>query len=165
MIKPKELYHTVRTLIEDVKRDYMTWVIQNPSRATDVESSVKFISYILQGRLQSKSIIFSELIYCCANLLAVWHDRFIRKHFEEREVSSNKNQQEPLNGSKNPSSSKTSPCFFTSSHVRSRNVQVDRIKSALTILHYVEVFLEISARHLWGDLGRWIIVLIVQAVK
>lgn len=41
----------------------------------------------------------------------------------------------------------------------------DKLKLWLTVLDYSEVFLEISAKKLWGDSGKWAIVVILQILK
>lgn len=39
------------------------------------------------------------------------------------------------------------------------------IKHFLTIVDYIEVFIEVSATKLWGTRGRWIIIVILQTIK
>lgn len=41
----------------------------------------------------------------------------------------------------------------------------DRIKRFLTMVDYIEVFLEVSATKLWGSRGRWIIIILLQTIK
>eukprot|EP00058_Branchiostoma_floridae_P011955 XP_002597443.1 hypothetical protein BRAFLDRAFT_222918 [Branchiostoma floridae] len=40
-----------------------------------------------------------------------------------------------------------------------------RIMTLLTVLEYVEVFAEIGAARLWGELGRWIVIAAIQLAK
>ncbi|XP_019626507.1 PREDICTED: peroxisomal membrane protein PEX16-like [Branchiostoma belcheri] len=40
-----------------------------------------------------------------------------------------------------------------------------RIMTLLTVLEYVEVFAEIGAARLWGELGRWIVIAAIQIAK
>ncbi|XP_069686339.1 peroxisomal membrane protein PEX16 isoform X2 [Periplaneta americana] len=41
----------------------------------------------------------------------------------------------------------------------------DKLKTWLTVLDYSEVFIEVSARRLWGEKGKWFIVVILQIFK
>lgn len=41
----------------------------------------------------------------------------------------------------------------------------ENIKHFLTIVDYIEVFIEVSATKLWGTRGRWIIIVILQTTK
>jgi len=39
------------------------------------------------------------------------------------------------------------------------------IKRFLTMMDYIEVFVEVSAKRLWGNRGRWIIIVLLQTLK
>jgi peroxin-16 len=41
----------------------------------------------------------------------------------------------------------------------------DNIKRFLTMVDYIEVFIEVSATRLWGTKGRWIIIVLLQSIK
>lgn len=41
----------------------------------------------------------------------------------------------------------------------------DTIKTWLTVLEYSEVFIEVSARQVWGDKVKWIVILIIHSFK
>ncbi|XP_063233294.1 peroxisomal membrane protein PEX16 [Bacillus rossius redtenbacheri] len=42
---------------------------------------------------------------------------------------------------------------------------VDRLKTWLTVVEYVEVFVEITTRRLFGEKGRWIVIVCLQLLK
>lgn len=41
----------------------------------------------------------------------------------------------------------------------------ENIKRFLTMVDYIEVFVEVSAKRLWGTRGRWVIIVLLQSVK
>jgi len=153
----REAMDFVRNLTGSLSQDYVAWIKRYPNRASDIEYSVKIISYLLHGRLKSKSTILPELLYCSSNLLAFWHDSLLKAE-SDRLSASKTIGGHPL---RNGLSSGTRGSVSTGGSAR----EVHRIKSLLTILEYFEFFLEVSAKQIWGDVGRWIVILIIQAVK
>lgn len=138
-------------------KHYVNWVSTHPERTTDLESSVKWISYFLAGmhfNLYRKaftmlthlflgrinnSTLLSELIYSMSNFMMLFNDQII------------------LNSAKNAVSvnGKTNKKIFCS----------ENIKRFLTIVDYIEVFIEVSAAKLWGAKGRWTIIVLLQTIK
>lgn len=41
----------------------------------------------------------------------------------------------------------------------------ENLKSFLTMVDYIEVFIEVSATKLWGTRGRWIVIVLLQTMK
>lgn len=46
-----------------------------------------------------------------------------------------------------------------------QNTGQGKVQLFLTILEYCEVFIEYSAKQLWGDSGRWFFIFLVQVTK
>ena len=40
-----------------------------------------------------------------------------------------------------------------------------QIKVWLTVIEYTEALIEVSAKNLWGERGRWLIIILVQTLK
>jgi peroxin-16 len=170
---------TVGSVSRDVRRDYISWIKNNPSRASDIETTVKVLSYLCHGRLKSTTgsvSIIPELLYSASNLLAFWHDSLLRAEAEKlTRARANSFTIPPTQNGFGPSTSTATHAqpqhqqnnnnVKDNSYLHLREIQTQRIKTCLTILEYFDVFLEVSAKKLWGDVGRWIIILIVQAVK
>ncbi|KAK5643071.1 hypothetical protein RI129_006916 [Pyrocoelia pectoralis] len=113
-----ELYHS-----------YKDWVVKHPQTTSDFETTVKWVSYFIAGRINN-SFIVSELVYSLSNLLVLFNDRII-----------------------------------TQSHVHQPTSSREVLKVWLTVLEYSEVFLELSAFKLWGNQGKWFIVVCIQVFK
>lgn len=41
----------------------------------------------------------------------------------------------------------------------------EKLKTWLTVIDYSEVFIEVSARRMWGEKGKWLIVIVLQIFK
>lgn len=41
----------------------------------------------------------------------------------------------------------------------------DTLKLWLTVLDYSEVFFELSAKKLWGEAGKWVVIVVLQMFK
>jgi len=120
-------------------KHYVNWVSTHPERTTDLEASVKWISYFLAGRINNSTLL-SELIYSLSNFMMLFNDQII------------------LDNAK-----RTAP--IVDGEVRRKAFSSENIKRFLTMVDYIEVFVEVSAKKLWGTRGRWIIIVLLQALK
>ncbi|KAF5308853.1 hypothetical protein FQR65_LT00553 [Abscondita terminalis] len=108
---------------------YKNWVTKNPQTTSEFETTVKWISYFIAGRVNNSQIV-SELVYSLSNLLVLFNDRLI-SHSQ-------------------PNQSKT---------------PAERLKVWLTVIEYAEVFLELSALKVWGNTGKWLVIVCIQVFK
>lgn len=133
--------------LPEIYSSYRSWVSQYPQYASDYETTAKWISYFIAGKVNITSLlvkcyypsvlgrinnshVVSELVYALSNLLVLFNDRIIN---QVRQIEL-------------PSSG-------------------DRLKLWLTVIEYCEVFCELSAKKLWGNSGKWLIVVAIQVFK
>lgn len=63
--------------------------------------------------------------------------------------------------------------LFNDRIIEKSNLPSDRIRDStenfvvllLTRLEYCEVFIELSAKKVWGETGRWFIIVVIQFIK
>jgi len=149
-----------------ILKDYKGWIARNPSRASDVESFFKILAYLLPGRIRGNSTVLPELLYSTANVLSFWHDNILRQELElaaQQARAERAAPREHLNG-RVPHGEEES-LSSASSRASTKQDQVFKIQVSLTILEYFEVFLEVAAKKMWGDFGRWIIIFVMQSIK
>ncbi|XP_030387916.1 peroxisomal membrane protein PEX16 [Scaptodrosophila lebanonensis] len=123
--------------IKHLVKSYETWVAKNPDVVGDFETTAKWVSYFIAGRISDSNVV-SELVYTLSNVLVFYNDRIIDK---EREANENSMVHQQSSGL----------CY--------------RLKVALTTLEYSEVFIEISARRVFGPTGKWLVIAIIQVFK
>lgn len=90
------------------------------------------------GRINNSTLL-SELIYSMSNFMMLFNDQII------------------LNSAKNSAS--------VNGEVKKEVFGAENIKRFLTMIDYIEVFIEVSATKLWGTRGRWIIIVLLQTIK
>ncbi|XP_034480446.1 peroxisomal membrane protein PEX16 [Drosophila innubila] len=122
--------------LKGLVKSYEAWVAKNPDVVGDFETTAKWVSYFVAGRI-SNSNVLSELVYTLSNILVFYNDRIIDK---ARGASEN-------------------------SVIRLQSGLCYRLKVTLTSLEYCEVFIEISARRLFGQRGKWLVIALIQIVK
>ncbi|KRT86327.1 hypothetical protein AMK59_768, partial [Oryctes borbonicus] len=80
---------TLLLSLPDLFEKYKNWIVRNPEKANDFETTVKWISYFVAGRINNSQAV-AELIYALSNLLVLFNDRLITKgrQLEKNENSS-----------------------------------------------------------------------------
>lgn len=122
--------------VQELYNLYKRWISENPQVVGDVETMVKWMSYLVAGRITTSPAV-SELIYSLSNLLVLFNDQIIQKTRTVGYGAANQNI--PKAESK--------------------------LKLFLTTLEYIEVFIEYSAKRLWNEQGRWFFIVLVQLTK
>lgn len=138
--------------LKNILKSYEKWVAANPETVCDVETTTKWISYFIAGRISDSNLV-SELVYTLSNILVLYNDRIIDKSQPSKLIS----DLQPVNFEAS-----------TSAFARSNNKKakyIYRLKVMLTTLEYCEVFIEISARRIFGIKGKWLFVTLVQFAK
>ncbi|XP_004522358.1 peroxisomal membrane protein PEX16 [Ceratitis capitata] len=133
-------------------RSYETWVAANPETVCDVETTTKWVSYFIAGRISDSNVV-SELIYTLSNMLVLYNDRIIDKSQNKRFSTG----LQPVNYD-----ASTSAVAYKNNK---KSQHVYRLKVILTTLEYCEVFIEISAKRIFGVRGKWLFVALVQFAK
>ncbi|XP_077994619.1 peroxisomal membrane protein PEX16-like [Glandiceps talaboti] len=126
------LFSKITTKYHNYCESYKEWVIKNPEVASQIEHTVRIMSFLVAGRFEQSQEL-AELVYAAANLLVYVNDGILRK------AATFKLKLPP-------------PSQY-------------RLMSWLTVIEYVEVFAEIAARRLAGEVGRWIVILAIQIIK
>ncbi|EDW70422.1 peroxisomal membrane protein PEX16 [Drosophila virilis] len=122
--------------LKGLLKSYEAWVAKNPDVVGDFETTAKWVSYFVAGRI-SNSNVLSELVYTLSNMLVFYNDRII-----DKARGANEN-----------------------AVIRLQSGLCYRLKVTLTTLEYCEVFIEISARRLFGQTGKWLVIALIQVLK
>ncbi|XP_020279388.1 peroxisomal membrane protein PEX16 [Pseudomyrmex gracilis] len=122
---------SANSLLNNLLTSYKKWIVANPQLLSDIESTVKCLSYFGFGHFGNSSLAV-ELIYSMPNLIVLCNDLL---------MYSCRCKQPKI------------PQFES------------KIKIWLTVVEYTETLLEVSAEKLWGTVGKWLIIVVVQLFK
>ncbi|XP_027846260.1 peroxisomal membrane protein PEX16-like isoform X3 [Aphis gossypii] len=125
---------TLRILYEHC----VNWVGTHLERITEIEASIKCISYFLAGR-SNNSTLLSELIYSISNFMMLFNDQIIL------------------------SATKSSNLLTVSDKGKKKIFSNENIKCFITIVDFIEVF-EFAIKPC-GNKKAWIIILLLQTAK
>lgn len=138
--------------LPELYASYKNWLSQNPQIASDYETTAKWISYFVAGKWHFINITSIIVVIPCTNNTFI--GRINNSHvvseliyalsnllvlFNDRIINQARQIELPTSG--------------------------DRLKLWLTVVEYCEVFFELSAQKVWGNAGKWLIVVAVQVFK
>ncbi|XP_054154210.1 peroxisomal membrane protein PEX16-like [Oppia nitens] len=112
--------------------NYKNFIKQNPIIASEIESALRWISYLITATKLNNSHIVSELLYSCSSLLSLLNDTILRKSYNIK-----------INA----------------------NSVVENLELVLTFIEYIQVFSEFTAYRVYGLVGKWVIVSVIQITK
>ncbi|KAE9539643.1 hypothetical protein AGLY_004895 [Aphis glycines] len=125
---------TLRILYEHC----VNWANTHLERTTDIEASIKCISYFLAGRINNSTLL-SELIYSMSNFMMLFNDQIIL------------------------STAKSSNLKTVSDKGKKKIFSNENIKRFITIVDFIEVF-EFAIKPC-GNKEAWIILVLLQTAK
>ncbi|PWN50798.1 peroxisome membrane protein [Violaceomyces palustris] len=161
---------------------YDSFLINNASQITAVESSLRSITYFLPGRFKDAELA-GEAIYSLLNLLGLYHDSIlvrILSNQQQHEPQQPKQPRKPFSNLSSPQfpSSISSPSSSSSSgllppsehsrythHFSNTSNAYDLIARSLVIIGYLELLAEMVARRKLGRKRAWDVVVSIEAVK
>ena len=147
----REEYTNIMDHVKNLWSRYLQWVSENPTLATEMETSIKWISLIATGRNywsdieiffsfyfwttgylrnSTNSLLWSELAYSASDLFKFINDRAYEQAFQATNA-----------------------------------IKYENIEQLLALLDSAEIFLEIGASLVAGEAAKWIMVSILQVLK
>lgn len=134
--------------LPELFNSYKSWVSKNPQIASDYESTTKWISYFLAGKPNCN---FSCKVYYNAQIIL---GRINNSHIVSELVYCLSNLLVLFNDG-----------VIKQSMQLKSEATVEKIKVWLAIVEYSEVFCELSVQKLWGNTGKWTLIVAIQVFK
>ena len=142
---------------------YDSFLLNNASQITAVESSLRSITYFLPGRFKDAELA-GEAIYSGLNLLGLYHDGILLRAL--------KHQNDASSTSAAAASSSASPSTLTLSeharytqHLSHSSSSYNVLARLLVIIGYLELLAEMTARRKLSKRRAWDVVAAIEATK
>ncbi|RKP27483.1 peroxisome membrane protein [Syncephalis pseudoplumigaleata] len=151
--------------MRNLLKDYESFLLNNASQISSIESSLRSFTYILPGRFHDAELA-SEGLFALLNLVGLYHDAVIRQALATRRhrVASFAEAGPGTEREEQPASDPTAQHnVYTRALWRSSSIRY--LSLALTLVKTTEVTAEMLVRRRWGNDARWRAVLAIELVK
>ncbi|KAL8691781.1 MAG: hypothetical protein Q9218_003082, partial [Villophora microphyllina] len=125
-------------------KSYEDFVTNNASSVTQIESTLRSLTYIIPGRFR-ESELASETLHTSTLLLSLYHTSLLRRHF--------------------PSPSPPSPQTRYTTFYTARSRLYSHSITLLQTVQYTELLCEMFFKRRGGDKARWRLVVLLEIVK
>ncbi|KAI9597240.1 peroxisome membrane protein [Syncephalis fuscata] len=145
-------------------RDYETFLLNNASQISSIESSLRSFTYILPGRFHDAELA-SESLFAFLNLIGLYHDAVIRQALATRRhrVASLPGTPATDLAERPPTDPIAQHNVYTRALWQSDNARY--LSLILTLVKTTEVTAEMLVRRRWGNDARWRLVIAIEAIK
>jgi len=134
-------------------RGYERYLLRNATQISNLESSLRTLTYFLPGRFQDAELV-SEALFSVLNLAGVYNDYVL-----SRAVAQNSKGKRRPDGVEVPPRNRYL-CSWWSASTAFRNLSL-----CLTLVQYTEVFMEMIAQKKLGQEKKWRFILAIELLK
>ncbi|KAI8866806.1 peroxisome membrane protein [Ramicandelaber brevisporus] len=161
---------------------YERFILQNASKVSSIESTIRTITYVLPGRFDDAELV-SEVLYALLNLLGLYHDSILAKAADAQNKVASALGSEALarildsaataaDGSSSLDSAShpleqppPSPFNRYTRFWLNASGLYRRVALILTLVQTCEAFLEMIVQKKWGQEAKWRFVTTIEALK
>lgn len=145
---------SVITKLPDI---YTNYVASNSQSVSQVEQTLRSLTYLLPGARFQDSELASESVHTFVQLLSIYHDRLLKQRAEFLSLSPTLSKHVTL---PKPSHHAKYTSFWTSS-----SALYTKVATILKIAQYTELLWEMLAKRRGGERSRWRIVVFLESFK
>ncbi|KAI1614802.1 peroxisome membrane protein [Exophiala viscosa] len=140
---------------------YANYVAHNASAVSNVEQSLRSLTYLLPGARFHDAEIASESVHTFVQLLSIYHDHLLKKRASLLALSPTvlKSKVVKLQNPKPSLHARYTTFWTTSSSLYSK------IATLMKIAQYTELLWEMVARRRGGEKTRWRVVVLLESFK
>lgn len=136
---------------------YTNYVASNSQSVSQVEQTLRSLTYLLPGARFQDSEVASESVHTFVQLLSIYHDRLLKQRADFLSASPTLSKQVTL---PKPSHHARYTSFWSSS-----STLYTKIATILKIAQYTELLWEMLAKRRGGERSRWRVVIFLESFK